>query len=334
MSKDKEQVLVVTKDYVGLGPEAILNLRVDNEKVKFLPRNEAEESTDFVQIIPYVVIADENDYFLLTQRRENREQELLGKMTFGVGGHLNYRDYIDSTEIHANKRRFLSESFNTEELYVGDVFEEGISRELWEELRIGEKLLPDTYDLLGTIYKTESPVDRVHLGIVCLFRMVRRDVLKNLPQLKSGRYGSDELEVIDWISEFGLRMLKREGDNNKLESWSQTTLDMLLNRMFKLGDYNPVRGVSGIAEYVRADTYVKAVKLPNGSYATVEIQNLMECYNHSPEVVKKLEGILDIFDTAENWEEYSWVVISQQGPDWTVQLYSDEGFRMNYSPLG
>jgi len=114
--------------------DEILELIVDEHF--FLDRPVAEESPEFKQIIPYVVIRHADRFYLLQRTKKQTEARLHLKYSIGIGGHINpdTPDLID-----------------------------GLQKELEEEVAV-----EGDYDLTfaGILIDTTTPVGNVHLGLV------------------------------------------------------------------------------------------------------------------------------------------------------------------------
>ena len=102
----------------------------------FIPRATAEVSPQFKQIIPYVVIRNDDAFFLLKRLAKQTEARLHHKLSLGIGGHIN----PDTPTV------------------LG-----GLQKELEEEVHVG-----CSYDLrfIGILNDDTTDVGRVHLGAV------------------------------------------------------------------------------------------------------------------------------------------------------------------------
>jgi predicted NUDIX family phosphoesterase len=111
----------------------------------FLPRDIAEVSPEYRQIIPYVVIQHGDETFVLRRLKKQTEVRLHDKLSLGIGGHIN----------------------------PGHDLRAGLQKELDEEVRIG-----GAYELTfaGILNDESTEVSRVHLGAVYLLVSSTRDV--------------------------------------------------------------------------------------------------------------------------------------------------------------
>ncbi|MEZ4462159.1 MAG: phosphoesterase [bacterium] len=107
----------------------------------FDTRLSLEEDPSRKQVIPYVVISDGNAIFVTARKSTQNEARLHGKLSIGVGGHINEDD------VRAEN----------------DAIRAGMMRELHEELRIVCDTDPR---FCGFINDDSNPVGRVHLGAV------------------------------------------------------------------------------------------------------------------------------------------------------------------------
>ena len=143
---DTERLLEITGPVTGFqGTDLSLRelCRTLEEVGYFRPRNEVEEDPSFQQLIPYVVLTCGPMVLLLERTARGGEARLHGKLSIGVGGHVN------------------PEPPGPEPLLV-----RGLRREVCEEID-----LPDSGSLepalLGFIRDPSNAVGRVHFGLAC-----------------------------------------------------------------------------------------------------------------------------------------------------------------------
>lgn len=146
MGRIMEQVLVVKREKIekfiagknGLitenAPELLEIIRNEHE---YMPRTEAEERPDFKQIIPYVILRQGDKVFATRRLNKGGEARLHGKISIGIGGHINPVDE------------------------QGDMLMKGLWREIHEEVELhshGELCS------CGFINDDSNSVGSVHLG--------------------------------------------------------------------------------------------------------------------------------------------------------------------------
>jgi len=110
------------------------------EHAVFLPRPDAEADPSHKQIISYVLIRRGDAVFSTRRLKQSGEARLHGLISLGIGGHINPVD----------------ES--------GDVLEQGMRRELEEEVAISAE--PLSLTPIGFINDDSNEVGRVHLGML------------------------------------------------------------------------------------------------------------------------------------------------------------------------
>lgn len=139
---------------------AILDLIA--ERHLFIPRPRAENSPEFKQIIPYVVIRNGGDYFLLRRTPKQTEKRLHDKLSLGIGGHIN----------------------------PGHDLLAGLRKELEEEVAIG-----DPYDLTfaGILNDDSTEVGRVHLGAVYMLETSRNVSVRETEKMTGSWVARDAL---------------------------------------------------------------------------------------------------------------------------------------------
>jgi predicted NUDIX family phosphoesterase len=115
--------------------------------LRFLERPAAEDDPSHKQLIPYGVVTRGTDVFLLERLLGGGEARLHGKLSIGVGGHINPPD-LEPRSAAAPSAAILHL---------------GMHRELTEELVIRG---PFDATPVGLINDDTTPVGRVHLGVV------------------------------------------------------------------------------------------------------------------------------------------------------------------------
>ncbi len=152
--------------------EAMLDIIINEHE--FIDRPAAEEDPSYKQIIPYVVLKQKGRVFSTRRLNKGGESRLHGKLSIGIGGHINPVDETD--------RR--------------SVLMKGLERELEEEVYIQRRgeLVPR-----GFINDDGNGVGAVHLGL-CFSMEVEGEVSVKETEKLSG----------SWLS---LQELRSEYDN-------------------------------------------------------------------------------------------------------------------------
>ncbi len=158
----------------------------------FIPRPEAEDDPIYKQVIPYQVFCCGEDIFVFRRGGGVGEQRLSGRLSIGIGGHVNDRDSEDGVMTPA-------------------AFEQALLRERREELVLTG---PVTTTFLGLINDDSDAVGRVHLGAVFLCRVDKENHLA---------LGDEEdLHFEGWWSP---REVERQPEG--FEKWSLLALGLL-----------------------------------------------------------------------------------------------------------
>ena len=164
---------------------------LDPEHLSYRARGEMENDPSFKQLIPYVLFrytdsSGNISLFRYTRGTGQGEQRLHRKQSVGIGGHISSDDGDE-----------------------GNAFEEGMRRELGEEVDIRT---PYDARCVGLINDDQTEVGKVHLGLVHIFDVQKPDVQPR------------EDEIVD-AGFVPLDRLLAEAD--RMESWSEICLKAL-----------------------------------------------------------------------------------------------------------
>jgi len=195
----EENILVIKRSlfdqlgsFQGLNfePEKYLKAILSRGNNFFLPRAQAETDPTHKQIIPYALIAFENNVLYYVRGKKAGEQRLVAKGSIGIGGHMNEDD---------------------ESLFALDeaAYRAGVEREVNEEIKIDSHFEDRIVALLND---DSTEVGKVHLGIVHVFKLAEPTVEKREAMIT------------------GLTFLPKEelpARRESLETWSQICLDSL-----------------------------------------------------------------------------------------------------------
>ncbi|GEM82613.1 NUDIX hydrolase [Meiothermus hypogaeus NBRC 106114] len=164
--------------------EAELLKRIELEGF-FLERPQAEEDPTHRQIIPYALVRYQGRYFLM-RRKGGGEARLHNLYTLGVGGHINPQDLT-----HPSTNPVL----------------DGLRRELLEE--VGVRCY--TAEPVGLIVMSDTPVSRVHAGVVFVVQAQDEPRVQEVEKLEGRLASLQEIEEV-----YG-----------GLEGWSRVVADWL-----------------------------------------------------------------------------------------------------------
>lgn len=169
-----------------------LKLFADIEKGFFHSRYDCESDEEVLQVIPYVMLFNNNGnvfyYVRASNIKDYGDERLFGKHSIGFGGHVSKTDGPD---------------------YVKNCLEREV---IEEEVRIlGLHTKPK---LVGTLMCYDKPVDKVHFGLIYTIH-VDGDVKINDPEAVSGEFVSIEELVDDALVD------------RKFESWSKYLIPIL-----------------------------------------------------------------------------------------------------------
>lgn len=176
--------------------EQIVNIvSAINHDLSVMRRGDAEENTDFKQPIPYAVIKRGDLLYGYTRLEGGGESRLHGKISLGLGGHMNPLDDITD--------------FNT-------LLLSNLSRELEEEVSItstdGTNVNP-SLSIIGLINDDVDEVGKVHIGILAFIELPNTaEVEVNEVEQLEGKWFTKE-ELVE--------------NYDKLENWSKFVVDSL-----------------------------------------------------------------------------------------------------------
>ncbi|MFC1730474.1 phosphoesterase [candidate division KSB1 bacterium] len=136
-------------------------LRPENHE--YLNRNSAETDPEFKQLIPYMILQHGDTYFSYRRGKLMGEKRLHGNYSIGVGGHISV----------------------TDPGLFGTTYEEGMKRELFEEVGIDT---PFTERRTALINDDSNDVGRVHFGVVHLLTLERPAVRAREKSVNESRF--------------------------------------------------------------------------------------------------------------------------------------------------
>lgn len=243
-----EMVLVVDRQELtkqGIGTDGIYAINLNDIEPKafgYLSREFADNKSPtsitigkvLPQILGYFQITDSKGR-ILTYRRKGKEKGLLGKLSIGVGGHV---DLIDGLMLATTTHYHGGQGFSTHtypHLWadIGHVIRNGAERELFEEIGLNVHLANPIegtatqqgymdwgygYDRILSSFA--DPTSTVHVGLP------REIPVKDVDLLK---YDESEFNEVQWLTKQELKDLKAklEAEQSELsfETWSALLVD-------------------------------------------------------------------------------------------------------------
>jgi len=177
----------------------------------FYPRPLAEKNAAYKQIIPYTIMTYENKVFIMKRSSQQDEQRLHGKISLGVGGHINPQDADRLSE----PRNDGSDKYH----WFDKLYEVAAAREIMEEVIVSCPV--HKLELLGYINDDTDDVGSVHFGVILRY------------DLNDDRLGIRELdkmsgamrpwgELWDQWLRFDVNMARE-----KVENWSNLIISRL-----------------------------------------------------------------------------------------------------------
>ncbi|WP_150131844.1 NUDIX domain-containing protein [Sphingomonas carotinifaciens] len=212
MSVSPELRLILATNTEGLPPElgttgfvpmdhgAAIGF-LEQAGVWFGPRRVLEEREDYRQIIPYIVLRIGDRIVRYTRTPAGGETRLHGRMSIGLGGHV---DLVDS--------KASGDSFQL----LGTV-EQAAERELQEEL--GE-VTCERRRWVGLLVDNETAVGRVHIGLIGIWD------IGGLPD----REAEDAVGEVELVS-----LSELQKNAGMLETWSAMLLPWLEGELAEVG---------------------------------------------------------------------------------------------------
>lgn len=163
----------------------------------FVERRAAERESRWKQVIPYVLVRRGDEVLLLERKARGGEARLHGKLSIGVGGHINPVDSVGEPGAGAPR----------------DVVAEGLRRELDEELHVRGPL---EVRPAGFLNDDSTDVGAVHFGLVAVADAAQAEVSIRETELMDGRF----------VARAALRELCRR-ERDRFETWSSLLIDEL-----------------------------------------------------------------------------------------------------------
>lgn len=150
MSK-QEHILAVKNTTPKQGFAASDTISFEPKDVMIGSREWLETDENFLQLIPYCMVTAGNKVLVYSRTAQGEEGRLSGKVSCGLGGHINISDLYHQQGVISLTRTVAK----------------AVSRELEEEITLPIDI-DDAYEIAfkGFIYDGSNEVGRVHLGLL------------------------------------------------------------------------------------------------------------------------------------------------------------------------
>jgi predicted NUDIX family phosphoesterase len=185
--------LVEAGMFQGFTKDVMTYIPFFNHYGEFRPRTaELEKDASFKQLIPYTVLQHEKDGVttLFAYRRDKGgETRLNGKLSVGIGGHINRLDNDPNRDM--------------------SILDQGQICELTEEVAVP---FPHNRCIAGLIYDGSDEVGSVHLGVVYVVRVLDPEGI---------------IPLEETLADYGFRSLGTLHAEENMEKWTRIVLDNL-----------------------------------------------------------------------------------------------------------
>jgi predicted NUDIX family phosphoesterase len=158
-----------------------------------MPRRDAEETEEFVQLIPTFIVRFGQEILTYTRTKRLPEARLHGMRCISFGGHMQSDD---PAPLFRGEQRVLRDT---------------LLRELYEELEFLPR--PDI-DYLGILHLRDTPFERQHAGVVFNVSVADGAAVRSL---EPGMHTDLRLESLEFLC----------GQQEQYDSWSRALLRVL-----------------------------------------------------------------------------------------------------------
>jgi predicted NUDIX family phosphoesterase len=162
------------------------------------PRDDLEGNSDFLQIIPYVVLRQGGKIVKYTRTPKGGESRLHGKVSIGAGGHIDARDVRWAKDSTVRLAMTLSDA---------------ACREVDEEFGFQYTSLGTS---VGLLVDLTDDVQRVHVGVVMVWDLADNFAVES----KEDSQSNVSLATLEEL----------EADRPRMEKWSKHVLDYLISQ--------------------------------------------------------------------------------------------------------
>lgn len=199
--EDLKDIIPIRSGYQPASLKTIVEIIDNPNNFIILNREDAETDESYLQIIPYIIVRDEH-YQIFHYRRGSGggEERLKKKLSIGIGGHIEKEDFIRFSPVQAYRTAF--------------------QRELQEEIGVEDV---QRIDINGIVLDRETPVGRVHIGIVQTVWVNRESV----------QVAEEDIEHVGWAT-----VPQLESRYDEFEDWSQHLIRQMYTDSFTYRQYS------------------------------------------------------------------------------------------------
>jgi predicted NUDIX family phosphoesterase len=151
----------------------------------FVERAYAERSPHLKQVIPYSIIVCDERVLLFQRLATGGEKRLHGKLSIGIGGHINPQD-LDEASFTNTERSPTAASARSP-------IAAGTRREIAEELDVRGTF---TVQSVGLLNDDSNPVGAVHVGVVQVVYVDGSVEIRERDQLEGRLVACEELQTL------------------------------------------------------------------------------------------------------------------------------------------
>jgi predicted NUDIX family phosphoesterase len=152
----------------------------------FVERAYAERTPSLKQVIPYSIIVCDERVLLFQRLATGGEKRLHGKMSIGIGGHINPQDLEEHG--HHDTGRSPSDTKSSRSPIAA-----GTRREIAEELDVRGNF---TVQSVGLLNDDSNPVGAVHVGVVQVVYVDGSVEIRERDQLEGRLVACEELQTL------------------------------------------------------------------------------------------------------------------------------------------
>lgn len=177
--KHQELILAVDADlFKDCGEFTEISLSDHPERLSYRQRAFLESTSDYRQIIPYVILRHDNKLLVCTRTREGGEPGLYDKATIGFAGHCDLADAVE----------------HNGSLFLEATISKTIMRELKEEFNLSNSHFKSFRTLRSKLVSSDNDVDSRHLALIVVADVKTKDIKPAEPTMEiKGWYALEDI---------------------------------------------------------------------------------------------------------------------------------------------